>query len=233
MASQSAGHAQTDVDLEKLREGFFRSFSTEAIAADITQAYGFVEGREQKDLRASMDRFHSDMVFDFGICRARERLGARHLVQYGDATSIQPYHIEFGNPFPGTRSGCAHHGVDVIYMFGAFNDALAEADNEVFKYYAESLADHGANAKVERPKSDMGPFLVNNLTLAKKFQDYVLGFIVGSPVLRAGEGEILVWGRDGSLEIQKLASPKWTERFGRLQLLEKDAPSILGVLSAI
>lgn len=86
---------------------------------------------------------------------------------------------------------------------------------------------------MERPKSDMGPSLVNNLTLANKLQDYVLGFIVESPVLRAGEGEILVWGRDDSLEIQKLASPKWAERFGRVQLLKKDAPSILGVLSAI
>lgn len=79
-----------------------------------------------------MDRFHSDLVFGFGICRARERLGARHLAQYGDATSIQPYHIEFGNPFLGTMSGCAHHGV-VIYMFGAFDDARADAD-EVFKF---------------------------------------------------------------------------------------------------
>ncbi|KAH7176261.1 Alpha/Beta hydrolase protein [Dactylonectria macrodidyma] len=235
---ESAGHAQTDFDLEKLRQGFAESYPTAEAGAQVLEAYGLVEGSEQSTLRTALERFHSDAVFDLGIYRARNLLSAQRLAKYGDATSIQPYHIEFGNPFPGTKRGCAHHGVDVIYMFDAFHDALADADNGIFKSYAEACAEHSARPEtestVQKTTSSSGTSAVNHQKLVKSFQDHVIGFIVGNSVQKVAEDEILIWGKDGSLRVEKLVeTPRWTERIDRLKLLEKDTPSILKVLRTV
>lgn len=203
-------------------------------------AYGLVEGSEQDSLAAALERFHSDAVFDLGIYRARNLLTTQRRAQYGDATSIQPYHVEFGSPFPGTKRGCAHHAVDNIYMFDAFHDALADADKGIFKSYAEAKAEAeryaapGAKATVQRPITTSQSSKVNNLNLSKRFQNHLVRFISGESAPSVAEGEILVWGRDGFSRVEKMAeTPRWLERIGRLEQLENYTSSILKILGAI
>ncbi|KAE8141280.1 alpha/beta-hydrolase [Aspergillus pseudotamarii] len=237
---ESAGYAHSGVNLQNLQQGFTKALPTAEAGAHILAAYDLIEGLEQNSLVAALERFHSDAVFDLGIYRARNLLTAQRRAQYGNATSIQPYHVEFGSPFPGPKRGCAHHGVDVIYMFDAFHDALADADNRIFTSYAEGKAEAehsatlGEKAIVQKPIITSQSSMGNNLDLTRRFQDHVIGFIAGESVPTVAEGEILVWGEDGFLRVEKLAeTPRWLERIGRLEQLENYTSSILKVLSAI
>ncbi|KAH8658585.1 Alpha/Beta hydrolase protein [Ilyonectria robusta] len=229
------GHAQCHVDVQKLRQGFAESYPTPEAGAQVLEAYGLVQGFEQSALRAGLERLHSDIIFDLGIYRARALLCAQRRAEYGDATSIQPYHIEFGNPFPGLKRGCAHHGIEAIYMFDAFHDALADADNGVFKAYPESYAKRTAGSEaesaLEETIADSETLAVNHLELVKGFQDHLIGFIVGNPAQRVAQDEIFIWGKDGSSRVEHLVeTPRWAERIDRLKLLEKDTSSVMKAL---
>ncbi|GME39784.1 Alpha/Beta hydrolase protein, partial [Neofusicoccum parvum] len=130
---EEAGSFQGDIDLKKVQEVFAKSYPTVEAGAQVLEAYGIVEGSEQSALRAGLVRFLSDAKFDLPIHCTRVSLSARRRAEFGDATSIQPYSVEFGNPFPGPKRGDAHHSVELIYLFDAFHDALVNADNGIFK----------------------------------------------------------------------------------------------------
>ncbi|KAE8154357.1 alpha/beta-hydrolase [Aspergillus avenaceus] len=237
---ESAGYAHSGVNLPKLQHGLAKTFPTAEAGVHIMAAYGLVEGADQSSLMAALDRFHSDIVFDLGIYRARRLLTAQRRAQFGNAASIRPYHVEFGSPFLGRKRGRAHHGVDVIYMFDAFHGALADADNCIFKSYAEAKADaeHSstpvATASIQKTITTSQSSKGNNLELTRRFQNHVIGFITGESVPSVAEGEILVWGEDGFSRVENLAeTPRWMERIGRLEQLEDYTSSLLKVLSAI
>ncbi|KAH6995320.1 Alpha/Beta hydrolase protein [Ilyonectria destructans] len=236
--TESAGHAQSDVDLKRLQELFAESYPIAEAGAKVLEAYDIVKGSEHNTLREGLERLHSDVVFDLGIYRARVMLNAQRRAEYGDATSIQPYHIEFGNPFPGPKRGRAHHCVDLIYFFDAFHNILADVDKGIFKPYPERCEEPSAGQETESAKQKMAAHsetaVVSHLDLVHKFQDHCIGFIVGKLVPKVAEGEILVWGKDGSTRVERLAdTQKWVERIVRLKLLEKDIPSILKVVRAL
>jgi hypothetical protein len=195
-----------------LQDIFAKSYPSVQAAAEVLEGYDLVGGHSQDDVAAGLERFHSDAVFDLGIYRARTLLCAERRAKHGDANSIQPYHVEFGNPFPGPKRGCAHHGVDMIYMFDPFHDTFSSTGDVILEEQAASL----------------------HVDLVKKVQDRLIGFIVGNLIQKVTEDEIFVWGNDGSSRIEKLAkTSKWVDRIDRLKLLEKDIPSMLKVLRAL
>ncbi|KAL5601617.1 hypothetical protein FOBRF1_009150 [Fusarium oxysporum] len=237
---ESAGHAQGGVDLEKVRQGFTASYPTTQAAIQILDAYGITDSSDQKALQEALERFHSDAVFDLGIFRARNRLRTQRRREYGDTASIQSYHVEYGNPFLGPRQGLSHHAVDGIYMFDAFHDALVDADNGIFRSYAESRADSAHPSKsatespAEKPTASSRDAAFSHLELAQKFQEYIIGFIVGMDTQKVAEDEVLVWNKTGSVRVERWAeSSKWKERMNRLRLLEQDTASILRTLATI
>ena len=74
---------------------------------------------------------------------------------------------------------------------------------------------------------DSGTHAVSHLNLVNSLQDHLIGFIVGKPVQKFAEDEIFIWGRDGSSGVEQLVETlRWTERIGRLKLLEKYTSSM-------
>ncbi|KAF2966150.1 hypothetical protein GQX73_g7433 [Xylaria multiplex] len=228
---EETGYLQEDIDLERLQRIFAESYGTSAAGTLVLEAYGLVEGCAQSVLRTNFERFLSDAKFDLPIYILRTTLSTQRRAGHGDATGVQPYSIEFGNPFPGPKKGCAHHGVEMIYLFDAFHDALADADRGVFRPYPEPSVQISALHKREsiEPKIDNEPeaHAVANLDLVRSIQDHWLGFIVGKLAQKVGEGEVLVWDKDRRPRVERLADdPKWISRIDRLKLLGKDIPSI-------
>ncbi|EMT74675.1 Para-nitrobenzyl esterase [Fusarium odoratissimum] len=227
--------AEADANWDKLS-----SYPTTQAAIQILDAYGITDSSDQKALQEALERFHSDAVFDLGIFRARNRLRTQRRREYGDTASIQSYHVEYGNPFLGARQGLSHHAVDGIYMFDAFHDALADADNGIFRSYAESRADSAHPSKsatespAEKPTASSRDAAFSHLELAQKFQEYIIGFILGMDTQKVAEDEVLVWNKTGSVRVERWAeSSKWKERMNRLRLLEQDTASILRTLATI
>ncbi|GAT25146.1 carboxylesterase [Aspergillus luchuensis] len=133
----------------------------------------------------------------------------RHNV-YGDADSIQHFYIEFGNPSPGPKMGCAHHGVELIYLFDAFHEQLVELD-----------------------EMSTGQGVVKHMELVR-VQDHWIGFIVRRAVQKVGDKEVLVKGEDGDTRVEMLHEmSRWVERKRRLEVLGRDVKSMIWVFWAL
>lgn len=209
---QSAGHFQeSNITFSSLKETFTKSYPTPEAATLILQLYGLVEGASQRSLLSGLERFRSDAVFHLSIHRTIDALRTQRRNVYGDADSIQHFHIEFGNPFPGTKMGCAHHGVELIYLFDAFHEQLVELDN-----------------------LSTGQGVVKHMELVRRVQDHWIGFIVGKVVQKVGDKEVLVWGEDGDTRVEMLDEmPRWVERKRRLEVLGRDVKSMMRVFWAL
>ncbi|KAL0936819.1 para-nitrobenzyl esterase [Colletotrichum truncatum] len=235
---EEAGFVQNDVDLKRLQTIFAESYGTPARGDEILNAYGLVKGSEQSVLRANYERFLSDAKFDLPIYMLQTTLSKQRRADLGDATSIQPYSIQFGNPFPGPKKGAAHHCVELIYLFDPFHNALVDADNGIFMAYPESSDELSARQETDATDSTVDDQserrTVSNLELVGRVQDHYIGFITGKSTQKAAEGEMLVWGRDRTLRVENLEEdPMWVKRIGRLKLLQEDIPAIRRVLNAL
>ncbi|KAL5355559.1 Alpha/Beta hydrolase protein [Aspergillus floccosus] len=213
---KSAGHFQGDVDLCRLQKIFGQSYPTVEAGARVLEAYGLVDGADQPSMQEGLEQFRSDAVFHLSIHRTRVALSAQRRREYGDATSIQPYHIEFGNPFPGTKQGYAHHGVELIYQFDAFHDALVDADKGVFKPYRVAgpyvlPAGQDAESPPTKTPTDTRTHAPSHVDLVRKFQDHWIGFIVGKPVQKVAD----VWNTPLNITTSK-ALPKSMMLLGSL-----------------
>lgn len=79
--------------------------------------------------------FHTTMIYK--ACHAGEffkthlRKPALLSGQDPNRLGVPGYSVEFGNPFSGREQGIAHHGVEVVYAFGTFHQALDKANRGV------------------------------------------------------------------------------------------------------
>ena len=90
-------------------------------------------------------------------------------------------------------------------MFDAFHDTLADADNGIFKSYAEFSAEPSARPEtestVQKTTADSETYAVSHLNLVYNLQDDLIGFIVGNPVQKVAEDEIFIWGARTDLRV--------------------------------
>ncbi|PWY77757.1 alpha/beta-hydrolase [Aspergillus eucalypticola CBS 122712] len=210
--AESAGHFQeSNITFSSLKETFTKSYPTPEAATLILQLYGLVEGASQRSFLSGLERFRSDAVFHLPIHRTIDTLRAQRHNVYGDAHSIQHFHIEFGNPFPGPKMGCAHHGVELIYLFDAFHEQLVDLDD-----------------------LSTGQGVMKHMELVRRFQDHWIGFIVGRAVQKVSDKEVLVWGEDGDTRVEMLNEmSRWVERKRRLEVLGRDVKSMMRVFWAL
>ncbi|RAK89049.1 alpha/beta-hydrolase [Aspergillus costaricaensis CBS 115574] len=210
--AESAGHFQeSNITFSSLEETFTKSYPTPEAATPILQLYGLVEGASQRSLLSGLERFRSDAVFHLPIHRTIDALRTQRHNVYGDADSIQNFHIEFGNPFPGPKMGCAHHGVELIYLFDAFHEQLVGLDD-----------------------LSTGQGVVKHRELVSRVQDHWIGFIVGRAVQKVSDKEVLVWGEDGYTRVEMFDEmSRWVERKRQLEVLGRDVKSMMRVFWAL
>lgn len=107
--------------------------------------------------------------------------------------------------------GCAHHGVELIYLFDAFHEQLVGLDD-----------------------LSTGQGVVKHMELVRRVQDHWIGFIVGRAVQKVGDKEVLVWGEDGDTRVEMLDEmPRWVESKRRLEVLGRDVKSMMKVFWAL
>ncbi|KAH8666578.1 para-nitrobenzyl esterase [Xylariales sp. PMI_506] len=224
---EGIGFFNESMSFETTKQIFKSAYTDTALVEEVMASYGFVESATPEELKVSLGRFISDSMFDFPMFHARSALIEDRIARFGTADSIQPFHIEFGNPFPGRFHDYSHHCLDLIYVFDAFHNALADADKGIINPYP-------ALPEGQKPVLSDGKYTRSNIELAYELQDQWLGFIVGKPVHRVGEDEILVWGKDRSTRVDKMTTePRWIEKKKRFDLLRKDIDAMGAATRAI
>lgn len=236
LTSRAQGNVFIARALPHVREyGQIRTFFRETIARDsesdaatvtdtILGAYGIQPSISVEALQQALIDFASDTAFGYSIEIAHRDLSlsrSNSPPSHGDtnsaghgavprrhATSARRYRIKFGNPFPGPNHGYAHHCVDLVYLFGVFQDFLL-AQDEKDKAAASSSAEQHDRQRSE----DTGH--VSNFALSQTIQRHWIDFIAGGSDSGASEplpdeDSVLVFGRDRVARIQSLHhDPDW------------------------
>ncbi|KAK1239320.1 hypothetical protein MKX07_008808 [Trichoderma sp. CBMAI-0711] len=106
-------------------------------------AYNILPTTFADELFEGFVQFISDDTMCLRVHRAGEFLkahrGKQALLRGKDPkrVGIQYRHFEFGNPFLGPSHNVAHHGVELIYLFGNFCEALERADRGILEGYSQ------------------------------------------------------------------------------------------------
>lgn len=233
-------------DYAKFHSLFTSSYSSKAVADNVLRAYDILPTSSEKQLFDSFVDFISDATMAYKVHRAGEFFKAyreRQAVQCGwdpRRVGVQTYHVEFGNPFLGPLQGVAHHGVDMIYTFGNFHDALEKADRGAPEGYVEpdqqppetTASEHLASAEVAGGAgAEVLECGKSNIDLSYEMQDMFIQFIVEDNQKTEERGvpdRITTYCRDRSVCIESLVgSEKWRLRRKRYDALEEDLDSML------
>ncbi|KAH7139897.1 para-nitrobenzyl esterase [Dactylonectria estremocensis] len=219
---------------------FTRTYADPVLRSKILHAYGFNDSSSENDTLQSLHRFLNESTFELSVSLARTSLRNRRRVEgRPEGKTVHSFHVEFGNPFPGPGQGISHHCVELIYLFEAFHDALALADQGILKPYQDpsdsvanekseptSTASDSGN-KVQTEKEETTGSNRTHLALAQAIQDHWLDFIVPDKVAIGGAiDEITVFGKDLSTRVESLDGPAWQARQERWGLLAKDIPAM-------
>ncbi|KAH8595312.1 Alpha/Beta hydrolase protein [Bisporella sp. PMI_857] len=232
----------------KLYAAFTACYPSMAAAEKVLQAYNILPTSQEKELLEGLVQFFSDPTIVHPVHRAGEFLktyrSKKASLRGQDPTrvGVHSYHIEFGNPFLGPEHGIAHHGVDVIYVFDAFHDALEKADRGVLTGYVEpgkesakaARSDLGSSAGgIKAANLDMEQYGRSNIELSHDLQDMFIKFIVEDvqeSEKHANIDEITTYGRDRVASIESwTSSEKWVSRRKRYDVLEEDMDSLMAV----
>ncbi|KAF5135073.1 hypothetical protein E5D57_005716 [Metarhizium anisopliae] len=116
---------------------FTSSHTSKSAAKNAVQAYNTLPTSSEGELFEALTRvnFHTTMIYK--ACHAGEffkthrRKQALLSGQDPNPLGVPCYSVEFGNPFPGREQGIAHRGVEVVYAFGTFHQALDKANRGV------------------------------------------------------------------------------------------------------
>lgn len=120
--------------------------------------------------------------------------------------------MKFGNPFPGPYHDVAHHCIDLIYLFDAFHEDLANLDQDASR--TGETATRATNAE-----------------LCRLIQDKWIDFIVTDHSIRfeiedQEKDKTTVYGIDRSPRVESLTEydryPEWMVQRKRFELFEKD-----------
>lgn len=235
-----------------MESAFTAAYSDPVLRAAVLLAYGLVPSASEQDLHRAAVRFLSDSTFDLPVNLARRAFTERRRLAGSaeHATGIHSFHVGFGNPFPGPRRGIAHHCVELIYLFKAFEDALARADMGLAAPYQDpgkagflSGAGHQTDSGLGSPSAepvecippDEVDYQRTNIELCNALQDLWLGFVVdgdASPV--KSPEEIVVFARDRSTRVDSLVNdPVWQEKARKWEVLAKDFDATVRARAAL
>ncbi|ENH72095.1 Lipase 1 [Fusarium oxysporum f. sp. cubense race 1] len=207
-------------------------YPSEAAAEEVLQAYGILPTSSDEELFKAFSQFISDATMMHKVYRVNEffkaHRGKQALLRGQDPkrVGVHYHHFEFGNPFSGPMQGIAHHGVDMVYTFGNFHDALRKADQGVSEGYIEPGQVH-AEASVGEPSSntEATDYRKSNVDLSYELQDKLIQFVVEDcqeTDQRAYADDIVTFCHDRSVRVENWSSSeKWIAKRKKLEVLDK------------
>ncbi|CVK84970.1 uncharacterized protein FMAN_01892 [Fusarium mangiferae] len=224
-------------DYIKFRSLFTPSYPSEAAAEEVLQAYGILPTSSDTDLLEAFSQFISDATMMHKVYRANESFkahrGKQALLRGQDPkrVGVQYYHFEFGNPFRGPMRGIAHHGVEMVYAFGTFYDALKKADQGVSEGYIEPGQAHAeTNSGEPSTSTEATEYRKSNVDLSYGLQDKLIQFVVEDcqeTDQRAYADDIVTFCRDRSVcRANWSNSEKWIAKREKLEVLDKQFDSM-------
>ncbi len=182
---------------DEIRSITEHTHSSNSMVDAILKAYCLRPEGSKDELHQGLLQFMTDVKFGLPIHNAIRSLAADNRVAGEKATIVQAYRIKYTNPFPGTLSTLAHHCVDLLYIFDAFNEDLAKADpsNQAL---VEAMQQHWIDFVWDGCEKETSRYGVT-------------------------EDEITVYEKDKSRIVRKLnEDPECIEREKRLELLAQD-----------
>ncbi|EXL99567.1 hypothetical protein NOF04DRAFT_5161 [Fusarium oxysporum II5] len=202
------------------------SYPSQAAAEEVLEAYGILPTSSDAELFEAFSEFISDATMLHKVYRASEffktHRGKQALLHGKDPkhVGVQYCHFEFGNPFSGPMQGIAHHGVELIYAFGNFHNALEKADQELTE---AAIPEIPSNAEAAEERK-------SNIDLGCELQDMLIRFVVEDcreTDQRADPDEIATFRHDRSVRMESWSSSeKWVARTKKFKLLDKDFNSL-------
>ncbi|KAF7557995.1 hypothetical protein G7Z17_g287 [Cylindrodendrum hubeiense] len=223
-------------DWDKIQSIFTQTYADPIARSEIMRAYGLTESSSEEILSRGLYKFLNDSMFEISVDLARTSFrNRRRVTGHAEVKSVHSFFVEFGNPFPGSGQGVSHHCVEMIYLFEAFHDALALADQGILEPYKE-LANAVSDIKREfastdsdseiTPRSETGNKRTH-LELSRALQDHWLDFIVldeFSP--ESSVDDITVFGKDLGTRVESLDGQPWQQKRERWGLVARN-PSAL------
>jgi len=217
---------------------FTSSYPSKAAAEEVLRAYGISSTSSDEELFEAFSQFISDATMMYKIYRANEFFKthrenqARLRGQDTKRVGVHYYHFEFGNPFSGPMQGIAHHGVDLVYAFGNFHDALKRADQGILEGYVEpAQASSEANAGQASASTEATDYLKSNVDLSYELQDKLIQFVVEDceeTDQRAYSDDIVTFCNDRSVHVENWSSDeKWISKRKKLEVLDRDYDSMM------
>ena len=208
-----------------------------ATAEEVLQAYGVLPTSSDEELFEAFSQFISDSTMMHKVYRAYEFFKAhrgKQALRRGQdpkRVGVQYDHFEIGNPFPGPLRGIAHHGIELVYGFGNFHDALEKADQGILQGYADPDQAH-VEAHVNEPSmnAEACEYRKSNIDLSYEVQDRWIQFVVEDcqeTDQRANADDIMTFCADRSVRVESWSSgEKWMAKRKKLEVLDKDLDCI-------
>ncbi|KAK7699275.1 hypothetical protein SLS64_011733 [Diaporthe eres] len=224
-------------DYTKFHSLFTSSYTSEAAAEEVLQAYGISPTSSAEELFEAFSEFISDATMMHKIYRAngffKAHRGKQALLRGQDPkrVGLQYHHFEIGNPFSGPMQGIAHHGVDMVYAFGTFHDALKKADQGISEGYVEPGQANAEAGVAEPPTSaEATDYRKSNIDLSYELQDRLIQFVVEDCEVadqHAHADDIVTFCRDRSVRVESWSNDeKWMSKRKKLALLDKYSDSM-------
>lgn len=199
-------------------------------AEEVLQMYGVLPTLSDEKLFEAMSWLFSDSTGMHKVYRGYKYLKAHREKQASlhgrDSLGLQYHHFEIGNPFPGPLHTVAHHGVELIYGFDNFHDALKKVDQGILQASANPKDNPIDQRLIHAEKTE---YRKSNIDISHELQDKWIQFVVEDcqeTSQRANTDDITTFCADRSVRIESWQSDKWIGRSERLELLEKNYDSI-------
>jgi carboxylesterase type B len=224
-------------DYPKFHSLVASSYPSEAAAEEVLEAYGILPTSSDKELSEAFSEFISDATMLHKLYRASRFFKAhrgKQALLHGNnpkRVGVQYYHFEFGNPFLGPMQGIAHHGVELVYLFGTFHDALEKADRGILEGYIEPDQDLTEAAIPEPPSNtEAAEKRKSNIDLGYELQDKLIQFVVEDcqdTDQHSDRDEITTFCHNRSVRTESWSSSeKWVAKRKKFKLLDKDLDSL-------
>lgn len=225
-------------DYKTFHSLFTSSYPSKAAAERVLQEYGILSTSSDEELFEAFSNFISDATMIHKTYYANEFLKSHRRKQallHGQddkRVGIQYYNFEFGNPFPGPMQGVAHHGVDMIYAFGNFYDALKKADEGILEGYVEpGQAYVEVNVGETQMDYKATDYRKSNISLSYELQDRLIQFVVEDcqeTDQRAYVDDIVTFSNDRSVCQENWSrDEKWILKKKKLEVLGRDYDSMI------
>ncbi|KAI9147081.1 Para-nitrobenzyl esterase [Paramyrothecium foliicola] len=233
-------------DYAKFHSLFTSCYPSTAEAEKVLQAYDIVAESPDNKLFDGLVQFISDATMTVNVYRAVEFFNEyrreQSLLRGFDShhVGVQTFHVEFGNPFLGPMQGIAHHGVELIYAFGNFDDALERADRGIREGYVEpdtksaDAAGPESQSQTRMTESEdekRRVFGGSNIDLSHKFQDELIRFVVEEnheTDRRADVDKVTTYYADRTVRVEDRATnEKWVARKKRREVLGENPDALV------